>query len=122
MNKQEWKQTLAEKPAQGVFDFLGTLGGWDDFPVFSRWINPRGPTGAERGAINLPVQIGGAHGAPGDLMIGDADGLVVSDPSNVRLLIADAEAKLSREAGWIEGLASGESAANVFGLAAPARG
>ena len=106
----------------GAVRDVGTLGGWDDFPVFSRWINPRGPTGAERGAINLPVQIGGAHVAPGDLMIGDDDGLVALDPANVRLLIADAEAKLSREAGWIEGLASGESAANVFGLAAPARG
>lgn len=106
----------------GAVRDVGTLGSWDDFPVFSRWINPRGPTGAERGAINLPVQIGGAHVAPGDLMIGDDDGLVVLDPANVRLLIADAEAKLFREAGWIEGLASGESAANVFGLAAPARG
>lgn len=106
----------------GAVRDVGTLGSWDDFPVFSRWINPRGPTGAERGAINLPVQIGGAHVAPGDLMIGDDDGLVVLDPANVRLLIADAEAKLFREAGWIEGLASGESAANVFGLAAPFRG
>ena len=106
----------------GAVRDVGTLGSWDDFPVFSRWINPRGPTGAERGAINLPVQIGGAHVAPGDLMIGDDDGLVVLDPANVRLLIADAEAKLSREAGWIEGLTSGEPAANVFGLAAPVRG
>lgn len=32
----------------------GTLRGEDDFPVFSRWINPRGPIGADRGAVNLP--------------------------------------------------------------------
>lgn len=103
----------------GAVRDVGTLGGWDDFPVFSRWINPRGPTGADRGAINLPVTIGGAHVAPGDLLIGDDDGLVVLGPASVRAFIADAEAKLARETGWIEGLAAGNSAAEVFGLAAP---
>ena len=42
----------------GAVRDTGTLGGWDDFSVFSRWITPRGPTGADRGAVNLPVVIG----------------------------------------------------------------
>ena len=34
----------------GAVRDTGTLGGWDDFPVFSRWITPRGPIGADLGA------------------------------------------------------------------------
>jgi regulator of RNase E activity RraA len=105
----------------GAVRDVGTLGGWNDFPVFARWINPRGPTGADRGAINLPVTIGGTRVAPGDLMIGDDDGLVSLSPLQVRTLIADAEAKLTREAAWTEALAAGKSAAEVFGLAPPIR-
>ena len=105
----------------GAVRDVGTLGGWDDFPVFSRWINPRGPTGAERGAVNLPVVVGGCSIAPGDLVIGDDDGLVSLSPMQVRTLIADAEAKLARETCWTEALATGKSAADVFGLAIPIR-
>ena len=105
----------------GAVRDVGTLGGWDDFPIFARWINPRGPTGADRGAINAAVTIGGASVAPGDLVIGDDDGLVSLSPMQVRTLIADAEAKLSRETGWIEAFATGKSAADVFGLAIPIR-
>lgn len=106
----------------GAVRDVGTLGNWTDFPVFSRWINPRGPTGADQGAINLPVTIGGVAVAPGDLMIGDDDGLVVLSPHNARTLIDEADAKLSREAAWIEGLAAGGSAADVFGLKDVIRG
>jgi len=106
----------------GAVRDTGTLGGWSDFPVFSRWITPRGPTGADRGAINLPVVIGGCLVSPGDLVIGDDDGLVALTPAFVRTRIVDAEAKLAREAGWISALASGKSAAEVFGLAPPAPG
>lgn len=106
----------------GAVRDVGTLGSWTDFPVFSRWINPRGPTGADCGAVNLPVTIGGVPVAPGDLMIGDDDGLVVLTPQNVRSLITEAEAKLARETVWIEGLAAGKSAADVFGLNAAIQG
>ena len=101
----------------GAVRDTGTLGGWDDFSVFSRWITPRGPTGADRGAVNLPVVIGGCLVSPGDLVIGDDDGLVSLSPLVVRTRIADAEAKLSRENVWISALASGKSAVEVFGLA-----
>ena len=108
---------IAGLVCDGAVRDTGTLGGWDNFPVFSRWITPRGPTGADRGAVNLPVVIGGCLVSPGDLVIGDDDGLVSLSPGVVRTRIADAEAKLSRESDWISALASGKSAAEVFGLA-----
>ena len=49
---------IAGVVCDGAVRDTGTLGGWDDFSVFSRWITPRGPTGADRGAVNLPVVIG----------------------------------------------------------------
>ena len=108
---------IAGLVCDGAVRDTGTLGGWDDFPVFSRWITPRGPTGADRGAVNLPVVIGGCLVSPGDLVIGDDDGLVSLSPRIVRTRIADAEAKLARESDWISALASGKSATEVFGLA-----
>lgn len=106
----------------GAVRDTGTLGGWDDFPVFSRWITPRGPTGADRGAVNLPVVIGSCLVSPGDLVIGDDDGLVSLTPDVVRNRIVDAEAKLAREAGWIKALAEGKSAVEVFALSPALRG
>lgn len=105
----------------GAVRDTGTLGGWDDFAVFSRWITPRGPTGAERGTVNGPVVVGGCLVSPGDLVLGDDDGLVALTPEVVRRRIADAEAKLAKEDGWIAALASGTPAAEVFGLAPPTR-
>lgn len=100
----------------GAVRDTGTLGRWDDFPVFARWITPRGPTGADSGAVNLPVVIGGCLVSPGDLIIGDDDGLVALTHLIVKTGIVQAEAKLAREAGWISALASGRSAKEVFGL------
>lgn len=100
----------------GAVRDTGTLGQWDDFAVFSRWITPRGPTGADRGAVNIPVVFGGTLITPGDLIIGDDDGLVCLSPPTIRVRIPDAEAKLAREEGWITALAAGKPATEVFGL------
>lgn len=106
----------------GAVRDAGTLAGWSDFPVFSRWITPRGPTGAERGAVNLPVVVGGCLVSPGDLVIGDDDGLVALAPAVLRSRIADAEARLARETGLISALTAGRPAAEVFNLVPPVRG
>ena len=64
--------------------------------MFARGITLRGPSSAERGAVNLPVVVGGGLVTPGDLVIGDGDGLVALTPAVVRNRIGDAEAKLAR--------------------------
>lgn len=98
---------------------VGMLADWTDFSVFTRHIAARGPASAERGAVNLPVAIGGVVVSPGDLVIGDDDGLAVLSPTAVAARIGDALAKLEREAGWEASLASGRTARETFGLAAP---
>ena len=104
----------------GAIRDVGRLARWPDFSVFTRHVTPRGPWSAERGAVNAPVVFGGRIVAPGDLLIGDDDGLVALDPDSVRNLIGDAEAKLRREAEWQENLAAGRSMAETFGLQEPA--
>jgi regulator of RNase E activity RraA len=105
----------------GAVRDVATLAGWDDLSVYARAITPRGPSSAERGAVNLPVVIGGRLVSPGDLVIGDADGLVALSPATVRTRIADAEARLAREAEWQASLAAGRSMRETFGLAAGTR-
>jgi len=102
----------------GAIRDVATLAGWADFSVFARSITPRGPSSAERGAVNLPVVIGGQLVSPGDLIIGDDDGLVALAPVTVRGRIGDAEAKLAREAEWEASLAGGHSVSETFSLPA----
>jgi len=106
----------------GAVRDVATLAAWTDFSVFSRWVTPRGPTGAVRGQVNVPVTIGGRLVSPGDLVIGDDDGLAALSPATVRARIRDAEAKLALEADWIAGLGAGRSVIETFGLSRAKRG
>jgi 4-hydroxy-4-methyl-2-oxoglutarate aldolase len=100
----------------GAIRDVGTLAGWPDFPVFTRFVTPRGPSSADRGAVNVPVVVGGLLVSPGDLVIGDDDGLVALSPAAVRARIADAEAKLALEAEWEASLSGGRSVRETFSL------
>jgi regulator of RNase E activity RraA len=100
----------------GAVRDVATLASWPNFSVFARFVTPRGPASAERGSINLPVVIGGRLVSPGDVVIGDDDGLVALSPATIRSRLKDAKEKQAREARWIEDLASGRSAQATFGL------
>jgi regulator of RNase E activity RraA len=101
----------------GAVRDVATLAGWADLPVFARHVTPRGPVGTARGAVQVPVMVGGVQVRPGDLIIGDDDGLVALSPAAMRDGIAGAEAKLALEAAWEERLVAGVPVAEVFGLA-----
>src|SRR5262245_17779906 len=68
----------------GAIRDVAQLAAMPAFSVFSRAITPRGPTSAERGEVNVAVMIGGRVVSPGDLLIGDDDGLVALDPAAIR--------------------------------------
>ena len=50
------------------------------FPVYARGVTHRGPYKDGPGAINVPVSIGGMAVRPGDIVVGDQDGLVAISP------------------------------------------
>ena len=97
---------------------VAALAEWDDFSVFTRCVTPRGPISAENGIVNATVGIGDRLVAPGDLIIGDDDGLVALTPATVRDRAADAKARLVQEDGWVKALAEGKPVSEIFGLSA----
>jgi len=96
-----------------------------DFPVFSAGFNPAGPTKFVPGRINHPISAGGATVNPGDLVVGDADGVVVIEREKapaMMALAALADKKVADEAARIESIARGDTAAKWLPAALRAAG
>ena len=67
------------------------------FPVYSVGANPRGPTKAGPGRINWPISCGGEAISPGDLIVGDADGVVAIEREKAEPLLDLAARKVDEE-------------------------
>jgi len=67
------------------------------FPVFAVGSNPNGPTKFVPGRINWPVSVGGIAVNPGDLIVGDADGVVVVEREKAESLLPLAQKKVDDE-------------------------
>jgi RraA family protein len=67
------------------------------FPVFAVGANPNGPTKFIPGRINWPVSAGGVTISPGDLVVGDADGVVVVEREKAASLLPLAAKKVADE-------------------------
>lgn len=100
----------------GAIRDVAELAKWNDFSVYSRFITPLGPTGASLGEVNGVANIGDRTIAPGDLVIGDDDGLVALDSAMIRTLIEAADAKMALEERWQVNLARGDSIKETLGL------
>lgn len=85
------------------------------FPVFHGGISPLDSKGrGEVVEIDGAVEIAGVRVAPGDIVFGDADGVVIIPRAIEREALAQALEKLKGEARTEEALASGEKLADVF--------
>jgi RraA family protein len=58
-----------------------------DFPVFARGANPKGPYKDGPGEINVPVTCGGIVINPGDIIVGDEDGVVIIKPEEAEEIL-----------------------------------
>ncbi len=81
------------------------------FPVFSVGTNPNGPTKLVPGRIGHPISIGGVTVHPGDLVLGDADGVVIVEREKIESLLPLAEKKVKDEAARIAAIQQGDTAA-----------
>lgn len=68
------------------------------FPVFARSAIHLGPYKDGPGAINVPVAVGGMVVAPGDIVVGDEDGVVAFPVIAAADLLAAVKAQEAREA------------------------
>ena len=78
-----------------------------DFPVFARGVNPNGPYKNGPGEINVPVAVGGQVVFPGDIVVGDDDGLVFIRPEDAPELLEKVKAYHKNEEVILESIASG---------------
>ena len=79
------------------------------FPVYSVGSNPNGPTKYVPGRINWPISCGGVAVCPGDLIVGDADGVVVVERSKAASLLDLAAKKVADERQRIADITSGKA-------------
>ena len=81
-----------------------------DFPVFAAGANPNGPLKNSGGRINWPVSLAGTTVNPGDLVVGDADGVVVVPRETAAEIVGAAQAKVDAEAERMKAIGRGELA------------
>jgi 4-hydroxy-4-methyl-2-oxoglutarate aldolase len=88
------------------------------FPLFSAAVCIRGtykdPNGA--GSIGDPVQLGNTVVERGDIVFGDADGVVVLPAGRAASIVAESRARDLDEITIIERLRRGESTVDIYGL------
>lgn len=92
-----------------------------NYPVFSRAISAQGTLKESAGSVNIDVVCAGAAVHPGDVVIGDLDGVVVVPRLTVPGVLRAAEERLAREKKKRERLRAGELSIEIDGLRAKLR-
>jgi 4-hydroxy-4-methyl-2-oxoglutarate aldolase len=86
------------------------------FPVFARGVIPKGTFKDSPGCLNVPISCGGLAVCPGDIIVGDADGVVVVPKQVAKEVLGKAQAALEKEEVMKERLAKGEIPYDFLGL------
>ena len=78
-----------------------------DFPVYARGVTHRGPYKSGPGEINVPVVVGGMVVQPGDIVVGDEDGVLAIAPADAAAVLAGARKQGDKEAAALRAIAEG---------------
>ncbi len=78
-----------------------------DFPVYARAATHRGPYKNGPGEVNVPVTVGGMVVQPGDIIVGDEDGVLSIAPADVAAVIEGAKRQADKEAAALRSIAEG---------------
>jgi regulator of RNase E activity RraA len=79
-----------------------------DFPVFARDVTPIGPLHRGPGEINHAVSVGGIVVHPGDIIVGDLNGVVVVPRDIAEELVERLVNRTAAEAAYTAGVARGD--------------
>ncbi len=86
-----------------------------NFPVFSRGLCIRGTSNYGDGTLNEPITIGNVLIKPGDIVVGDRDGVVVVPQEKIEETIEKAIAREAKEARVREQLRQGKTSIQIYG-------
>ncbi|MEO5737272.1 MAG: 4-carboxy-4-hydroxy-2-oxoadipate aldolase/oxaloacetate decarboxylase [Variovorax sp.] len=86
------------------------------FPVFCRGLSIKGTGKNQPGRVNVPIAIGDVLIHPGDIIVGDRDGLAVVPLGEVESAIASSLAREDKEAGQRKAIGEGAMTADLLGL------
>jgi 4-hydroxy-4-methyl-2-oxoglutarate aldolase len=113
-------QALADLGCDGlvVDGAVRDLDGLDatGLPTFAIGAHPATGSNQGPGAINVVVQCGGVTVRPGDVVRGDASGLVVIPEEHLALVLAMTQEVADRERGWRQAIARGTSMPAATGI------
>lgn len=90
-----------------------------NFNIYARGVVPRGPHKGFGGTIDGPVSVGGVTVQPGDLLVGDDDGVVVVPLASVNTVLKEVQRIEAREAQMLDEIGAGKSSAEVVGVTVP---
>jgi 4-hydroxy-4-methyl-2-oxoglutarate aldolase len=86
------------------------------FPVFSRGLAIGACTKEKYGELNIPLLFGGVKVRPGDIVVGDADGIVILDRDRLEATLECARQRRAREQKLMAQLQSGKSTLELLDL------
>jgi 4-hydroxy-4-methyl-2-oxoglutarate aldolase len=78
------------------------------FPLYARGVHPQGPFKQDPGSINVTVSCGGVSVDPGDIVVGDDDGVSVVPAEDAEAVLEASREKLESEADLRERVEAGE--------------
>ncbi len=87
--------------------------------VFARAVVPRGPHEGFGGTLDGTIACAGVPVSPGDIVLGNDDGVAVVPLARAETVLAAAQAHLAKEAAWFARLKSGETLPEIFAMPVP---
>lgn len=88
------------------------------FPVWAKAVSAQGTVKASPGSVNVPIVCAGAIVNPGDVIVADADGVVVVARQAAAEVAAAGEERRKKEEKVRQRLANGELGLDFYGLRA----
>lgn len=85
------------------------------FPVFSRGLCIRGTSNFGEGTLNEPIMMGEYPVHPGDLIVGDRDGVVVVPKNRIEAAIEKSIAREAKEENVRKQLRAGKTSLEIYG-------